>query len=223
VPAAKATAAAQFVPSYPFLPSYSSPPKAGSNRQPSLVSLAPVGAREESRSAWDPFDNVDPFAGFSVQSSQQIDSSSSCQEAGSADSNTLRQFSTFVDATASTTTTIIPITTEPPPSYTAATALPSIAAMKTTPPVKPAKPGEQAKRSATSAITSSKKYYSSSFRTEECVLCMASDRDATFVHTETGVGHTVCCMPCALEMYRNGRDCPICRQPISFVIRNYSC
>lgn len=53
-----------------------------------------------------------------------------------------------------------------------------------------------------------------------CIVCADELANATFVHGSTG--HTACCLPCALELERRGSACPICRQPFTAVIRNYS-
>lgn len=52
-----------------------------------------------------------------------------------------------------------------------------------------------------------------------CAICLTSPVEATFVHGLSG--HTVCCMVCAREVQRTGGHCPICRQPLQAVIRNY--
>jgi ankyrin repeat protein len=54
----------------------------------------------------------------------------------------------------------------------------------------------------------------------DCIICMTNPRDATLVHDNTGIGHTCCCMDCARELKDRGDRCPICREPISLVIRN---
>ena len=56
----------------------------------------------------------------------------------------------------------------------------------------------------------------------DCVVCMESQRNTTFVHTDEGVGHTACCFQCAQTIVDRNDSCPICRNPISFIIRNFT-
>ena len=53
-----------------------------------------------------------------------------------------------------------------------------------------------------------------------CVVCNERLRDATLVHGETG--HHCCCMQCAQRLRQRGDTCPMCRQPIELVIRNFT-
>ena len=52
-----------------------------------------------------------------------------------------------------------------------------------------------------------------------CVFCMQQPRDATIVHGDSG--HVCCCIACATLLKGRGKPCPICRAPISMVIRHY--
>mmetsp|Transcript_81825 Transcript_81825/g.227903 ORF Transcript_81825/g.227903 Transcript_81825/m.227903 type:complete len:592 (-) Transcript_81825:92-1867(-) len=53
-----------------------------------------------------------------------------------------------------------------------------------------------------------------------CIVCTDAPAVATFVHGFTG--HTACCLSCAWELERRGSSCPVCRQPFSSIIRNFS-
>lgn len=53
----------------------------------------------------------------------------------------------------------------------------------------------------------------------ECIICLSAPVQATFIHGDTG--HTACCMPCAQALKQRGAVCPVCRQPVSAVIRNF--
>ena len=53
-----------------------------------------------------------------------------------------------------------------------------------------------------------------------CVICFSSQRTASIVHGETG--HQICCMECAKDLKAKNHPCPFCRQPIEFVIRNFT-
>lgn len=52
-----------------------------------------------------------------------------------------------------------------------------------------------------------------------CVVCLVAPVEATFVHGLSG--HTVCCMNCAQAVRGAGGQCPICRQQVQAVIRNF--
>ena len=52
-----------------------------------------------------------------------------------------------------------------------------------------------------------------------CVICMQQPRDATIVHGDSG--HICCCIACATLLKERGMTCPMCRTPISMVIRHY--
>ena len=61
-------------------------------------------------------------------------------------------------------------------------------------------------------------------RTEEfpadmCVVCREWPRDASIVHE--GTGHQVCCFTCANKLKSTKRKCPVCRQKIQMVIKNF--
>ena len=49
----------------------------------------------------------------------------------------------------------------------------------------------------------------------ECVICCDAPKVATLVHGDSG--HFCCCLACARRL----DCCPICRQPISMVIRQF--
>jgi len=50
-----------------------------------------------------------------------------------------------------------------------------------------------------------------------CCICLEGPRNAALVHGESG--HAVCCFPCASELKKKKKGCPICRQRISKVIK----
>ena len=52
-----------------------------------------------------------------------------------------------------------------------------------------------------------------------CVLCLERLKNATLIHGDSG--HVCCCLECASELKRRGQPCPICRKPISAVIRHF--
>jgi hypothetical protein len=52
-----------------------------------------------------------------------------------------------------------------------------------------------------------------------CVICMDAPMDATIVHEETG--HVCCCLGCAKGLQAAGHTCPVCRAPITAVIRHF--
>jgi len=53
-----------------------------------------------------------------------------------------------------------------------------------------------------------------------CVICMEHPKNATLVHGETG--HQATCLECGKELKEKKGLCPICREPILLVIRNYN-
>ena len=53
----------------------------------------------------------------------------------------------------------------------------------------------------------------------ECVVCLDRTRNATITHGETG--HMCCCYDCALDLQWRGDPCPMCRQPIDSVVRQF--
>jgi len=55
---------------------------------------------------------------------------------------------------------------------------------------------------------------------KKCIICMDADVDATFIHGQTG--HTVCCFDCAKETEKRDGKCPVCREPVRAVIRNFT-
>ena len=55
---------------------------------------------------------------------------------------------------------------------------------------------------------------------DECVVCMAMERDATIVHGDTG--HVACCFTCATAIWKSESPiCPICNVKIDSVIRQF--
>lgn len=56
-------------------------------------------------------------------------------------------------------------------------------------------------------------------KSSECAICFENIKNATFVHGNSG--HTCCCYDCAIKVEQSDRLCPICRVPISMVIRNF--
>ena len=59
-----------------------------------------------------------------------------------------------------------------------------------------------------------------SSETPDCIICFERHKNATFIHGRTG--HTCCCIECAEDILRRRLPCPICRQPISTVIENFT-
>lgn len=53
-----------------------------------------------------------------------------------------------------------------------------------------------------------------------CIVCADAQANATFVHGLTG--HTACCVECADQLRKRGDTCPVCRQDITAVIRNFT-
>ena len=53
-----------------------------------------------------------------------------------------------------------------------------------------------------------------------CVICMTLEKNATIVHGESG--HVCCCYGCAKMLRARGETCPICREPIDQVIRQFA-
>ena len=54
----------------------------------------------------------------------------------------------------------------------------------------------------------------------KCMICMTADKDATIVHGETG--HMCCCYRCAKDLQVRGHSCPMCREKIDAVIRQFN-
>nr|XP_039260989.1 E3 ubiquitin-protein ligase Mdm2-like isoform X2 [Styela clava] len=54
-----------------------------------------------------------------------------------------------------------------------------------------------------------------------CNICHNNPNDATIVHGN--LGHQYCCYRCAKKLKKRGKTCPVCRQPIAFVVKNYIC
>jgi len=52
-----------------------------------------------------------------------------------------------------------------------------------------------------------------------CMLCFSRQKEAILIHGKTG--HQVCCYPCAKRLRRRRKPCPVCRRPISKVVRNF--
>lgn len=54
---------------------------------------------------------------------------------------------------------------------------------------------------------------------DSCVVCLSKPKEASIIHGKTG--HQVCCYVCAKRLKRRGKSCPVCRRPITKVIKNY--
>lgn len=52
-----------------------------------------------------------------------------------------------------------------------------------------------------------------------CGFCFKRPKNASFIHGKTG--HQVCCYQCAKKLRRRGKPCPICRQSIQAVVKNF--
>ena len=52
-----------------------------------------------------------------------------------------------------------------------------------------------------------------------CVICLTRPKEASIIHGNTG--HQVCCYVCAKRLRHRKMPCPVCRRPISGVIKNY--
>ena len=52
-----------------------------------------------------------------------------------------------------------------------------------------------------------------------CVICLTRPKEASIIHGNTG--HQVCCYVCAKRLRHRRMPCPVCRRPISGVIKNY--
>lgn len=52
-----------------------------------------------------------------------------------------------------------------------------------------------------------------------CIICLSEPKVASLVHGRTG--HQACCYQCACQLKKTRKPCPVCRQPIEKVIRNY--
>ena len=55
---------------------------------------------------------------------------------------------------------------------------------------------------------------------ETCVVCFEAPRNATIVHGDSG--HGCCCFECATGIKERGGGCPICRQSIDMVIKQFN-
>ena len=53
----------------------------------------------------------------------------------------------------------------------------------------------------------------------KCIICVEKPRDATIIHG--GTGHVCCCHDCAKRLEQRGDPCPVCKQPIQLVIRQF--
>eukprot|EP00658_Telonema_sp_P-2_P011884 TRINITY_DN14546_c0_g1_i8.p3 TRINITY_DN14546_c0_g1~~TRINITY_DN14546_c0_g1_i8.p3 ORF type:complete len:108 (-),score=23.99 TRINITY_DN14546_c0_g1_i8:361-684(-) len=55
---------------------------------------------------------------------------------------------------------------------------------------------------------------------ELCLVCLGAQKQTTFVHGDTG--HSCCCVECAELFKQQGcGTCPLCREHIEKVIRQY--
>uniref|UniRef100_H2Y155 RING-type domain-containing protein n=1 Tax=Ciona intestinalis TaxID=7719 RepID=H2Y155_CIOIN len=79
-------------------------------------------------------------------------------------------------------------------------------------------PADPTLRSETSSASTSSMNETSSFP-GLCNICRNNPNDATMVHGNNG--HQFCCFRCAKRLKRKGKSCPVCRQPIMLVLRNY--
>ena len=52
-----------------------------------------------------------------------------------------------------------------------------------------------------------------------CNLCQNQPNDAIFVHG--AISHQFCCYKCAKRLKKKGKSCPICREPIVHISRNF--
>ncbi len=55
---------------------------------------------------------------------------------------------------------------------------------------------------------------------EFCMVCRVRPKDATILHGATG--HVCCCLACAQDLHGRQARCPICRDPIDSVIRQFT-
>ena len=56
---------------------------------------------------------------------------------------------------------------------------------------------------------------------DQCVVCMNGPKDTMLLHLKKDVGHTCVCGKCAAELKEKKGLCPICREPIDAMVRNY--
>ncbi|KAK3736136.1 hypothetical protein QZH41_015532, partial [Actinostola sp. cb2023] len=54
---------------------------------------------------------------------------------------------------------------------------------------------------------------------DECIICLENPKNATLIHGDTG--HLCCCWSCAQVLKKRGDTCPICRQHIDHVIKQF--
>lgn len=54
---------------------------------------------------------------------------------------------------------------------------------------------------------------------ELCRFCCVRPKTACIIHGRTG--HQVCCYRCAKKLRRRGKPCPVCRQPIQHIVKNF--
>ena len=52
-----------------------------------------------------------------------------------------------------------------------------------------------------------------------CMICLSKPKEASIIHGKTG--HQVCCYVCAKRLKKKGKSCPVCRRPITKVIKNF--
>lgn len=57
------------------------------------------------------------------------------------------------------------------------------------------------------------------FSGNACIICLSEPKVASLVHGRSG--HQACCYECACQLKKTRKPCPVCRQPIEKVIRNY--
>ena len=56
--------------------------------------------------------------------------------------------------------------------------------------------------------------------TARCKICFSKRAIAIFIHGSTG--HNFACMSCAYSIFRSDGKCPVCREPVSTIVRHYS-
>ena len=52
-----------------------------------------------------------------------------------------------------------------------------------------------------------------------CNICRSNRNDGVIIHNRTA--HQFCCYRCARRLKKKGKPCPVCRQPIAAVCRNF--
>ena len=52
-----------------------------------------------------------------------------------------------------------------------------------------------------------------------CIICMEQPKNASLIHGDSG--HIICCIGCANRLKQSHVPCPVCRQDIQLVVKNY--